>query len=68
MHRRLSKGVDQSLINQRESIVIVFIKYQNQSMAAGVECLLSITFLPQRWAATSPTAKCPAQPPGVMAQ
>jgi len=28
------KGVDQSLINQLESIIIVFIKYQNQSMAA----------------------------------
>jgi hypothetical protein len=27
------KGVDQSLINQLESIIIVFIKYQNQSMA-----------------------------------
>jgi len=28
------KGVDQSLINQLESIIIVFIKYQNQSIAA----------------------------------
>ena len=27
-------GVDQSLINQLESIIIAFIKYQNQSMAA----------------------------------
>jgi hypothetical protein len=29
-----AKGVDQSLINQQESIIIVFIKYQNQSMTA----------------------------------
>jgi hypothetical protein len=31
------KGVDQSLINQIESIIIVFIKYQNQSKAADAK-------------------------------
>ena len=31
----LVKGVDQSLIDQPESIIIVFFKYQHQSMAAG---------------------------------
>jgi hypothetical protein len=31
---RSLQGVDQSLIDQLESIIIVFIKYQNQSMAA----------------------------------
>jgi len=32
--RHVIKGVDQSLINQLESIILVFITYQNQSMAA----------------------------------
>jgi hypothetical protein len=30
----VAKGVDQSLINQRELIIIVLIKYQNYSIAA----------------------------------
>ena len=32
--RRSDKGVDQSLVNQLESIIIGFLRHRNQSMAA----------------------------------